>query len=72
MASREEMHTTMCGLSPVVTALAALKEMGATKGETVLYQTSGEITGDYTGDYDKAKALSLLFTTLGLVRGRSG
>ena len=45
----KEMHTTMCGLSPVVTALAALKEMGATKGETVLYQTSGEITGDYTG-----------------------
>ena len=45
----KEMRTTMCGLSPVVTALAALKEMGATKGETVLYQTSGEITGDYTG-----------------------
>ena len=45
----KEMRTTMCGLSPVVTALAALKEMGVTKGETVLYQTSGEITGDYTG-----------------------
>lgn len=41
-------NITMCGIAPVSIMLALTKLMGATKAEVVLYQTSGDITGDYS------------------------
>ena len=37
---------SMCGFQPTVAALVAAKELGASKGELVKYQTSGDVTGD--------------------------
>ncbi len=39
---------SMCGYQPTAAALVAAKELGAAKAELVLYQTSGERTGDYS------------------------
>jgi hypothetical protein len=44
----EEFHITMCGYAPTVSLLVACKELGARKAELVRYQTSGNITGDYS------------------------
>jgi AmmeMemoRadiSam system protein B/AmmeMemoRadiSam system protein A len=41
------MHITMCAHGPVVTLMAAGKELGVTEAEFIMYQTSGETTGDY-------------------------
>ncbi len=38
---------TMCAYPPVMCAMAAARELGATRGELVKYQTSGETSGDY-------------------------
>jgi AmmeMemoRadiSam system protein B len=38
---------SMCGYQPATAALVAARELGAAKAELVLYQTSGERTGDY-------------------------
>jgi AmmeMemoRadiSam system protein B/AmmeMemoRadiSam system protein A len=38
---------TMCAHGPVVTLIAAAKELGVTGAELVKYQTSGDATGDY-------------------------
>ena len=40
------MGISMCGAMPVATMLAACKELGATKGRTLTYYTSGDITGE--------------------------
>src|SRR4030043_83165 len=45
----EEMNISMCGYAPAATLIAAAKELGAKRAELVKYQTSGEITGDYSG-----------------------
>ncbi len=37
---------SMCGVRPVTAALVAARELGASKGELVLYRTSGDRTGD--------------------------
>ena len=37
---------SMCGFQPTVAALVAAKELGASQGELVKYQTSGDVTGD--------------------------
>lgn len=42
------MGISMCGAVPVATMLAAGKELGATKGRTLTYYTSGDIAGDTT------------------------
>jgi len=42
-----EHRITMCGYAPVLTLIAAAKELGATGGELVRYQTSGDVSGDY-------------------------
>jgi AmmeMemoRadiSam system protein B/AmmeMemoRadiSam system protein A len=42
-----DMHITMCAHGPVVTLMAAGKELGVTEAEFIMYQTSGETTGDY-------------------------
>ena len=38
---------TMCGFQPTAAVLAAAKELGATRGELVMYATSGDRTGDH-------------------------
>jgi len=38
----------MCGYAPTVTLISAAKELGAKTAELVRYQTSGDITGDYS------------------------
>lgn len=38
---------TMCGVIPSTVMLVAVKELGATRGELVRYNTSGDVTGDH-------------------------
>lgn len=44
----DELNISMCGYAPAVSLISAAKELGATGAELVKYQTSGDITGDYT------------------------
>lgn len=37
-----------CGGAPIITAMLITKKMGATKAKSVMYATSGNITGDYS------------------------
>lgn len=39
---------SMCGLGPVTVALSAAKALGAKNAQLIDYQTSGDVTGDYT------------------------
>lgn len=41
---REEI--SMCGLGPAVAMLTAVRRLGATKADLVMYATSGDVTGD--------------------------
>ncbi|MBI4296672.1 MAG: AmmeMemoRadiSam system protein B [Chloroflexi bacterium] len=43
-----ERDITMCGFAPVVCLISAAKELGAKRADLVLYQTSGDTTGDYS------------------------
>jgi AmmeMemoRadiSam system protein B len=43
-----EHDISMCGYAPVLTLMAAARGMGASSGELVRYQTSGETSGDYS------------------------
>ncbi|MGD9394755.1 MAG: MEMO1 family protein [Dehalococcoidia bacterium] len=43
-----DFHITMCGYAPAVSLIVAAKELGATSAELVKYQTSGDVTGDYS------------------------
>ena len=43
----EELRISMCGYGPAVCLLAACKELGATRAELAMHQTSGDVTGDY-------------------------
>jgi hypothetical protein len=43
----EGLPISMCAYGPVVTLIAAAKELGVTGAELVKYQTSGDATGDY-------------------------
>jgi hypothetical protein len=45
----EEMNISMCGYAPAATLIAAARELGAKRAELVKYQTSGDVTGDYSG-----------------------
>lgn len=42
-------NITMCGWVPTVSMIAAARELGAKKGELIRYQTSGNISGDFSG-----------------------
>jgi AmmeMemoRadiSam system protein B len=42
-----KLNITMCAHGPVVTLIAAAKELGVTGAELIKYQTSGDATGDY-------------------------
>jgi len=44
----DQHQISMCGYGPTVALLAAARELGATRAELVKYQTSGEISGDYS------------------------
>ncbi len=44
----DELNITMCGFAPAVSLIVAAKELGATGTELVKYQTSGDVTGDYS------------------------
>jgi len=37
-----------CGGGPIITAMLVAKKLGATKAKTLMYATSGNITGDYS------------------------
>jgi len=37
-----------CGGGPIITAMLITKKLGATKAKTLIYATSGDITGDYS------------------------
>jgi hypothetical protein len=43
----KNLRISMCAHGPVVTLIAAAKELGVTGAELVKYQTSGDATGDY-------------------------
>jgi len=40
------LHITMCGYAPAAVTMSALRQLGASRGELVKYQTSGDVTGD--------------------------
>ncbi len=44
----DELNISMCGYAPTVSLISAAKELGAKTAELVRYQTSGDITGDYS------------------------
>ena len=44
----DELKISMCGYAPTVSLISAAKELGAAGAELVRYQTSGDITGDYS------------------------
>jgi AmmeMemoRadiSam system protein B len=44
----ETNHITACGYGPVVALITASKLLGATKSQVLCYQTSGDVTGDYS------------------------
>ena len=44
-----ELNISMCGYAPAASLISAAKELGATGAELVKYQTSGDVSGDYSG-----------------------
>ena len=44
----ERFGISMCGYAPVAVMISAAKELGASQAELVRYQTSGDVTGDYS------------------------
>jgi len=44
----EEYNITMCGAIPTIVMLSAIKVLGANSARLVRYQTSGDVTGDYS------------------------
>ena len=44
----EALNISMCGYAPTVSLISAAKELGAREAKLVHYQTSGEISGDYS------------------------
>ncbi len=45
----ERLNISMCAYAPAVSLISAARELGATSAELVKYQTSGDVTGDYSG-----------------------
>lgn len=46
MSRVRENNITMCGVAPAVSMITAVKELGASRGELVMYRTSGDTTGE--------------------------
>lgn len=45
----DRLKISMCAYAPVVSLISAARELGATRAELVKYQTSGDVSGDYSG-----------------------
>jgi MEMO1 family protein len=43
----QENNISMCGFQPTTATMVAAQVLGATQAELILYQTSGDVTGDY-------------------------
>jgi MEMO1 family protein len=48
LARVAEFDISMCGFAPAAAMLSCAKALGATKAELVKYQTSGEVSGDFS------------------------
>ena len=44
----DDLNITMCGIAPVAIMMEIVKALGAKQGYLVKYQTSGDVTGDYS------------------------
>lgn len=44
----DKSHISMCGYGPVAVMLSAAKRLGACRARLLQYQTSGDVTGDYS------------------------
>lgn len=44
----QEMDISMCGYGPTIIMLSCVKELGAKAAKLVKYQTSGDVSGDYS------------------------
>ena len=44
----ERENISMCGFQPVISTIVAAKELNAKKAELIKYQTSGDVSGDYS------------------------
>lgn len=44
----KEFNITMCGYGPTVCMLSAVKKLGAKSARLIKYQTSGDVSGDYS------------------------
>lgn len=44
----DELNISMCGYAPVAVLICASKQLGAKEATLVKYQTSGEVSGDYS------------------------
>jgi AmmeMemoRadiSam system protein B len=44
----KEMDITMCGYGPTIIMLSAVKCLGAQSAKLIKYQTSGEVSQDYS------------------------
>ena len=40
-------NISMCGYAPVIISIITAKKLGAKNAKLILYQTSGEVTGDF-------------------------
>ncbi|MFC1860785.1 AmmeMemoRadiSam system protein A, partial [Chloroflexota bacterium] len=45
----EKLNISMCAYPPAIVLISAARELGAGYAELVKYQTSGDVTGDYSG-----------------------
>lgn len=43
-----KLNISMCGYGPAIAMISAAKLLGAKKSELIAYQTSGDVTGDYS------------------------
>ncbi|MEE8471421.1 MAG: AmmeMemoRadiSam system protein B [Dehalococcoidia bacterium] len=43
-----ELDISMCGYAPTIALISAARELGAKRAELIKYQTSGDVTGDYS------------------------
>jgi len=48
IACIDKLNISMCGYAPVAVLVSASKQLGAKEGVLVKYQTSGDVTGDYS------------------------
>jgi len=62
------LQITMCGYAPAAVAMSALGQLGASRGELVKYQTSGDVTGDLSSVVGYAGVVFMKKTESSFVR----